>query len=363
MPDSRTHEPVAHPEEVRMRAAVYTGARTISVQDREIEPPGPGQVQIDVAYTGICGTDLHIFHGDMDARVGEQAVIGHEMSGRIAALGAQVDGWQTGLPVTVMPLAWCGACPACRAGHEHICHHLDFLGIDSAGAMQGRWNVAASTLIALPPALPLERAALIEPVAVAVHDVRRAELRAGQKVVVVGGGPVGLLIAMVAAADGAQVLLVEPNGYRREVATGLGLRVLDPTAIDVVGAVEEWTGGAGADVAFEVSGAPAGVDTAVEVLAVRGKLVMVAIHPVPRPVNLHRFFWRELTLLGARLYRREDFERAVELVGSGRVSVERLISRVVPLGDVAAAFTALESGAAMKVLIDVGAAAGEESDR
>ena len=161
-----------------MRAAVYTGARTISVQDREIEPPGPGQVQIDVAYTGICGTDLHIFHGDMDARVGEQAVIGHEMSGRIAALGAQVDGWQTGRPVTVMPLAWCGVCPACRAGHEHICHHLDFLGIDSAGAMQGRWNVAASTLIALPPALPLERAALIEPVAVAVHDVRRAELRA-----------------------------------------------------------------------------------------------------------------------------------------------------------------------------------------
>ena len=98
-----------------MRAAVYTGARTISVQEREIEPPGPGQVQIDVAYTGICGTDLHIFHGDMDARVGDQAVIGHEMSGRIAAVGAQVDGWQTGLPVTVMPLAWCGACPACRA--------------------------------------------------------------------------------------------------------------------------------------------------------------------------------------------------------------------------------------------------------
>jgi threonine dehydrogenase-like Zn-dependent dehydrogenase len=90
---------------------------------------------------------------------------------------------------------------------------------------------------------------------------------------------------------------------------------------------------------------------------------MVASHPVPRPVNLHRFFWRELTLLGARLYRREDFERAVELVGSGRVSVERLISRVVPLRDVAAAFTALESGEAMKVLVDIGSAAGEEPTR
>ncbi len=344
-----------------MRAAVYTGARTIAVQERDAPPPGPGQVQLDVAYTGICGTDLHIFHGDMDARVGEHAVIGHEMSGRIAALGAEVDGWQVGQPVTVMPLAWCGVCPACRAGHEHVCHNLDFLGIDSAGALQGRWNVPASTLIALPSTLPLRQAAMIEPVAVAVHDVRRSQLRTGEKVVVVGGGPVGLLIATVAASEGAQVLLVEPNGYRREVAAGLGLRAVDPAVIDVAGAVRQWTGGAGASLAFEVSGAQAGVDTAVEVLAVRGRLVMVAIHPTPRQVNLHRFFWRELTLVGARLYRREDFERAVELVAGDQVPVERLISVVVPLDDVAEAFAALETGVAMKVLVDLGSAAGEGS--
>jgi (R,R)-butanediol dehydrogenase / meso-butanediol dehydrogenase / diacetyl reductase len=337
-----------------MHAAVYTGARTISIHERDVEPPGPGQVQLQVAYVGICGTDLHIFHGDMDARVGDQAVIGHEMSGRVAALGDRVDGWEVGQPVTVMPLVWCGQCPACRAGHDHVCHHLDFLGIDSAGALQGRWNVPASTLIALPSALPLRRAALIEPVAVAVHDVRRAELQAGEKVVVVGGGPVGLLIATVATAHGAQVLLIEPNGYRRDIAVGLGLRAMDPAAIDVVSAVQEWTGSAGADVAFEVSGAQAGVDAAVEVLAVRGRLVMVAIHPTPRAVNLHLFFWRELTLIGARLYQRADFERAVELVAGGQVAVERLISRTVPLDEVAEAFAALESGAAMKVLIDVG---------
>jgi 2-desacetyl-2-hydroxyethyl bacteriochlorophyllide A dehydrogenase len=150
------------------------------------------------------------------------------------------------------------------------------------------------------------------------------------------------------------VLLIEPNGYRRDIAVGLGLRAMDPAAIDVASAVREWTGGAGADVAFEVSGAQAGVDTAVEVLAVRGRLVMVAIHPTPRAVNLHLFFWRELTLIGARLYQRADFERAVELVAGGQVAVERLISRMLPLDEVAEAFAALESGAAMKVLIDVG---------
>jgi (R,R)-butanediol dehydrogenase / meso-butanediol dehydrogenase / diacetyl reductase len=279
----------------------------------------------------------------------------------VVVLGAEVDGWQVGQPVTVMPLAWCGSCPACRAGHEHVCHNLDFLGIDSAGALQGRWNVPASTLVALPSTLPLRRAALIEPVAVAVHDVRRSQLRAGEQVVVVGGGPVGLLIATVAGSDGARVLLVEPNGYRREVAAGLGLRAVDPAVTDVAATVREWTDGAGAAVAFEVSGAQAGVDTAVEVLAVRGRLVMVAIHPTPRQVNLHRFFWRELTLVGARLYRREDFERAVELVASDQVPVERLISQVVPLDDVAEAFAALETGGAMKVLIDLGSAAGEGS--
>jgi (R,R)-butanediol dehydrogenase/meso-butanediol dehydrogenase/diacetyl reductase len=344
-----------------MRAAVYTGARTIAVQEHDAPPPGPGQVQLDVAYTGICGTDLHIFHGDMDVRVGDHAVIGHEMSGRIALLGAEVDVWQIGQPVTVMPLAWCATCPACRAGHEHVCHNLDFLGIDSAGAMQARWNVPASTLIALPSTLPLRQAAMIEPVAVAVHDVRRSQLRAGEQVVVVGGGPVGLLIAAVAASDGAQVLLVEPNSYRRDVAAGLGLHAVDPAVTDVAGAVRQWTGGAGAAVAFEVSGAQAGVDTAVEVLAVRGRLVMVAIHPTPRHVDLHRFFWRELTLIGARLYRREDFERAVDLVAGGQVPVERLISQVVPLADVAEAFAALESGGAMKVLIDLGSAAAAGS--
>ena len=344
-----------------MRAALYTGARTIEIQDRTAVAPGPGQVQVEVAFTGICGTDLHIFHGDMDARVDTPAVIGHEMSGRVAALGPGGSGWSPGQPVTVMPLAACGKCPACRAGHEHVCQQLNFIGIDSAGAMQGRWNVPAETLLALPPGLPLEHAALIEPVAVAVHDVGRAQLRAGEQVVVVGGGPVGTLIAVVAAAEGADVVVVEPDPYRRQVAGRLGLATLDPGALDVASFVQDWTQGAGAGVAFEVSGVQAGVDTAVDVLGVRGRLVLVAIHPGPRPVNLHRFFWRELQLLGARLYRREDFERAVQIVAAAPEAVQGMISRVVPLAQAAEAFAALEAGGVMKVLIDCRTEAGGAS--
>ncbi|MFE1002206.1 zinc-binding dehydrogenase [Streptomyces mutabilis] len=335
----------------------YTAARTLTTAPASADrpAPGPGEVELAPAYVGICGTDLHIFHGDMDARVARPAVLGHEMSGRILRTGPGVTDWQPGDSVTVMPLRWDDTCPACHAGHRHICHNLDFIGIDSPGAMQQRWTVPASTLVRLPATLPLDQAALVEPTAVAVHDVGRAGVREGEKVVVVGGGPVGVLIALVAGSPGADVRVVELSAHRRKLAEDLGLTTWDPAAVDVPVLVQEWTGGAGADVAFEVSGAAAGVETAVEVLRVRGRLCLVAIHPRPRQMNLHHFFWRELTLVGARLYDRTDFETAVGLVAEGTVPAQRLISKVVPMTEAASAFTALEDGGdVMKILVDCG---------
>ncbi|MEW1648572.1 alcohol dehydrogenase catalytic domain-containing protein [Streptomyces sp. NPDC091219] len=334
-------------------AVRYTSARTLDTAPAIDSPPGPGEVELAPAFVGICGTDLHIFHGDMDARVTAPAVLGHEMSGRIVRVGPEVDDWQPGDAVTVVPLHWDGTCPACRAGHQHVCQHLDFIGIDSPGAMQQRWTVPASTLVRLPENLPLDRAALVEPTAVAVHDVGRAGVRNGEKTVVVGGGPVGILIALVARAAGAEIRVVELNTHRRLLAEELGLSTWDPAVDDITELVQQWTGEAGADVAFEVSGATAGVETAVDVLGVRGRLCLVAIHPRPREINLHRFFWRELTLIGARLYERGDFERAVTLVADGTIPADRLISKVVPLTEASAAFEALESGGdVMKILVD-----------
>ncbi|MEU5598823.1 alcohol dehydrogenase catalytic domain-containing protein [Streptomyces sp. NPDC020298] len=336
-------------------AVRYLSARTLDTAPAPTSPPGPGEVELAPAYVGICGTDLHIFHGDMDTRVSAPAVLGHEMSGRVVRVGAGVEGWSPGDAVTVMPLRWDDTCPACRAGHRHICQHLDFIGIDSPGAMQQRWTVPAATLVRLPDSVPLDRAALVEPTAVAVHDVGRAGVRDGERVVVVGGGPVGVLIALVARAAGAEVRLVELSAHRRALAEELGLTVWDPATQNVTELVGEWTADAGADVAFEVSGAAAGVDTAVEALGVRGRLCLVAIHPRPREVNLHRFFWRELTLVGARLYDRADFERAVGLVADGTIPADRLISKVVPLAEAPSAFEALEAGGdVMKILVDCG---------
>lgn len=336
-----------------MLTANYVGGATIDIREAEPTPPPAGHVQIEVAYTGLCGTDLHILHGSMDARVQTPLIFGHEMSGTIASLGDGVTGWSTGDAVTVMPLAWDGTCPACSEGNQHICQNLDFIGIDSPGSLQGRWNVPAETLVGVPEGVPLEHAALVEPVAVAVHDVRRAELSAGQKAVVIGGGPIGTLIAVVARHAGAEVAVIEIDGERRAQAESLGFTTVDPSAVDQVAVVEEWTGGAGADVVFEVSGAAAAVRGMTALAKVRGTIVVVAIHPTPREVDLQRVFWRELRLLGARVYQRNDFEAAVRLIADGVIPTDLVITRVLPLAQTADAFAELEAGRAMKILIDV----------
>lgn len=336
-----------------MLAALYAGNQTFRLERREPRPPGPGEVRVEVAYVGICGTDLHIKHGAMDGRVAIPDVIGHEMSGTVAAVGEGVSRWSPGDRVTVMPLDWCGRCPACVAGHQHVCQNLVFVGIDTAGAMQQAWTVPERLLVRLPPRLGLEFAALTEPLAVAVHDVQRGAVARGDRVLVVGGGPIGLLIACVAAAEGAEVMVSEPNRHRRSVATRLGLRTIDPATGDLTATLDSWTGAAGADIAFEVSGSVAGLEAATHALRVRGRLVVVAIHNHPVPVNLFRVFWRELELIGARVYERRDFERAVALLADGAIPAAELISAVEPLERTLEAFEALESGTGVvKVLID-----------
>jgi 2-desacetyl-2-hydroxyethyl bacteriochlorophyllide A dehydrogenase len=333
--------------------AQYVGDRIVDVTPYTPATPGPGQVRVRIAYVGLCGTDLHIVHGNMDARVQRPLTFGHEMSGVIESVGAGVTEWTAGDAVTVMPLDWDDACPACLAGNQHICQNLNFIGIDSPGALQTLWNVPASTLVRLPGDLALDVGALVEPVAVAVHDVRRSELVTGDKAVIIGGGPIGLLIASVARSYGADVLLIEPDAGRRAKIAALGIATLDPIATDQIAYVEVWTAGSGADVVFEVSGAAAAVRVATSLAKVRGTLVIVAIHPTPREIDLQRVFWRELRLLGARVYQRTDFEEAVRLLQARAIATDSVITSVVALDRIPDAVAELEAGRAMKVLVDV----------
>lgn len=336
-----------------MRAAFYEGPKTIRVGECAPVAPAAGQVQIRVSHCGICGTDLHIFHGHMDHRVTFPQIIGHEMSGIVAASGSGVEGWAPGDRVTVRPLDPCNDCPACRAGHSHICQRLKFIGIDAPGAMQGLWTVPAHTLHRLPDGLSLEIGAMVEPVAVACHDVRVGAVQPGEFVVVQGGGPIGTLIALVARHEGARVILTEVNPFRLQLAGELGIEAVDPSATDIVALVERETGGAGADVVFEVSGSAAGAELMTKLPRTRGRVVVVAIFAQPPKVDLFRFFWRELRLAGARVYEPEDFEKAIALAASGSLPLERLITSRVPLDGLETAFHQMAGGGeVMKILVE-----------
>jgi len=337
-----------------MNAAYYEGNRHISIGTCDPVPPKPGEVQLKVSHSGICGTDLHIFHGVMDTRVAIPQIMGHEMSGVVHTLGANVEGFRAGDRVTVMPLDPCGQCPACQAGHSHICHNLKFLGIDTPGAFQSYWTVPAHTLHHLPDNLSLIHGALIEPLAVACHDVRLAGVKADDYVVVLGGGPIGMLIAMVAKEAGAKVTLSEINPYRVELAQSLGFDAINPQKMALLDHVLANTNGAGADIVFEVSGSAAGATVMTDLLRTRGLAVVVAIFGQPQEVDLFRFFWRELRLIGVRVYESQDFEQAIKLAASGKLPLGKLITTVRPLAGLQAGFEEMEQGGSvMKILLEV----------
>jgi len=330
-----------------MNAVYYHGGGRFALGETSIVEPGPDEVRLDVAYCGVCGTDLHIAHGAMDARVRPPQVIGHEMSGTVAEVGERVADFRVGDAVVVRPLDTRGETAADR-GFSHIGRNLKFLGIDAPGALQESWTVPAFTLHRLPDGVDLRLGALAEPLAVACHDVRRGEVVPGETAVVIGGGPIGLLIALVARARGARVLVIEPDAHRRALARQLGLDAFDPEE-DVTVAIGE----AGAEVVFEVSGSATGILAATKHAAIRGRVVVVAIFPEPKPVALFDLFWKELEVRGARVYEPQDFDAAIDLIAGGSLGLEPVITGVVPLERVPARFDELRAGrSVMKILVD-----------
>ena len=335
-----------------MKACVYADQEKVEIHDIPQPEAGHDEVLIKVARAGICGTDLHIFLGHMDQRVTKPLVMGHEMCGEIVEAPGD-SGFSAGDRVVVEPTVYCGKCAACRRGHTHVCQNLNFLGIDSPGAFQEYWNAPVDRLHRIPPELNDNTAAMIEPMAVAVHDVRRAQVELGDQAVVIGGGPIGLLVAHAAKLDGAEVLISEVNPYRLNVAESCGFKTVDPSKDDLVEAVMDWTNGAGCDLVFEVSGSAAGASVMTELLRVRGKVALVGVHASPPQVDLHKFFWRELELVGCRVYESVDFERAIRLAASGEIDLEALVSKVVPYEEAHWGFEQMRDGGdIVKVLID-----------
>ena len=335
-----------------MRASFYRRDSVFETGPAPAPAAGPGEALLRVRRVGICGTDLHIYQGHLDHRVPHNGIIGHEVFAEVVT-APDSSGFRAGDRVTVMPMLVCGTCRACRMGAGHVCYRLKVLGVDLPGGMQDYWTVPVDRLLALPDAIGDGQAALIEPLAVATHDVARAEVKSGDAVVVFGGGPIGCLIALVGRHRGARVKVSEINPHRIAMLRRLGLETIGPDE-DVVRTVNEWTGGDGADVAFEVSGSPDAARLVTDVVRAWGTVSIIAIHAEPVPFSLYAIFARELRLHGSRLYTRAAWEEAIRLAATGAVDLAPLVTRVIALENLQQGMQeALGGGPVMKVLVDL----------
>lgn len=335
-----------------MLAAVYEGPTSVRLREMEIPRPAFGEALIKVAYAGICGSDMLIYRGK-HPRVKPPLIMGHEFSGTVVEVNGDEGKLKPGDHVVIEPLLSCGRCEACRTGNYHVCQSLGLLGIDRDGAFAEYVTAAVDKVYKIPEGLPLDIAALVEPVAVAVHAVRRSNLKVGDRAVVLGAGPIGQLVTQVLLAAGAgQVLVSEIGEGRRKRAAELGVKVIDPTMCDPVAEVKKATSGTGADVVFEVVGAAPTTAQVVAMAKVRGEVVFVGIGAEPLPLDLQNVSFKEQQLIGTRVYSFRDYEIALNLLANGKIRPELVITHRLPLTEVQRGFDLMAEGdKALKVLL------------
>ena len=334
-----------------MTAVLWTGTDMLEVHEVSRPEVPDGWALVEVACTGICGTDLAILHGK-HPRAQHGLIPGHEIAGHVAV--AAPGGPPVGALVVVEPLISCGRCRACRDGATHVCRQLGLYGIDTPGGLAELVALPPQVLHEVPAGIDPHLAALVEPLAVAVHAVDRSGLRAGDVVAIAGAGPIGVLTALVARHAGARaVVLSEPSATRRDVVSSLDLTVV-PEGRSLTDVVLELTEGEGADVTFDAAGHPAVAPELTSATRVLGAVVVVAVHKEPVPLDLRAVCFKELTVRGVRVYTSADVRRAIELVADDVLGLAALPTRTYPLAEAAAAFEAASSASYLKVFVAPG---------
>ncbi|MFF7141852.1 MULTISPECIES: L-idonate 5-dehydrogenase [Streptomyces] len=341
-----------------MLGCVIHGQGDLRVDELPVPEPGPGQAVVAVRYGGVCGSDLHYWrHGGVgDFRLREPMVLGHEVVGTVVSYGAGASGPAVGTAVAVHPATPCGVCPECAKGRRNVCRDTRYLGSAARfphvqGGFAARVTVPAGQLRAVPAGLALRRAALAEPLAVALHAVRRAGPVAGRHLLVTGAGPIGCLVVAAAKAAGAASVTVTdllPRALDFAAAAGADtlVRADDP---DDPG----WP--AEVDTAIEASGVAAGLDTCVRLVRRGGTVVQLGMLPPGQsPFAGNLVVSREIEVRGAFRFDTE-FDEALELLAS-EPGFDALVSAVVPVREAESAFAlAADRSRSCKVLLDFGA--------
>ncbi|WP_363324773.1 alcohol dehydrogenase catalytic domain-containing protein [Anaerolinea thermophila] len=327
------------------------------IKFHEVEKPLPAENQVLIAIQriGVCGSDIHVYHGK-HPYTSYPVVQGHEVSGVIAEVGTNVQGFSPGESVVFMPQVTCGECYPCKHGMEHICENLKVMGFQTGGAAQEYFAVEASKVLKLPEGVSLDEGAMVEPVSVAVHALRRGGFVPGMKVLVLGAGTIGNLVAQVARAQGAQkVLITDLSDYKLEKAKECGIEGVNTAKEDLSTAVIQQMGQEKADLILECVGVQPTIAQAVNIARKGTTIVVVGVFAEKPVVDLGLVQDRELSLVGTLMYQRPDYETAINLIHAGLLKLQPLITHRFPFQDYLKAYLAIEEsqGKYMKVMIEL----------
>jgi len=315
----------------------------LQVEDIPDPTPGERQLVLEVAYCGICGTDLHSTR-EGPAMLPCNSVLGHEFVGEIAELGNNLQSqWERGDRVCALPFISCGKCEACLAGRPFECLALGCIGLDQPGGFAEYVATSEFNTLKLPDTLNIQDAALIEPLAVGLHAVRVGGLKAGQRVLITGAGPIGLAVALWARFMGARdVVVSEPAAERRKLALSMGATaVIQPT--EELGDQFADVAGGPPDVLFECVGAPGLIQQCIEIAPRRGMLVPVGVCEQPDTILPFPALIKELAIQFAIAYTRDDYETVISMLAQGRIDASPMVTGIVSLDEMPDAFEALRS--------------------
>ncbi len=327
----------------------------IEYRDVPEPTPEPGEVLLRIRRIGVCGSDVHVRHGQHPF-TGYPVVQGHEFSAVVEAVGDGVDDIAVGRLVTATPQLVCGECAPCRRGDYNICDELRVKGFQAPGVAQDLFVTAADAVVLLPDSFTADQGAAIEPVAVAVHATARAGDMAGRNVVVAGAGPIGNLVAQCAAARGAKALISDVSEFRLEIARRCGIEhTVNVREESLADGVRRVFGEAGYSIGLECAGVEGAMDDIIQTVAKGGRIMTVGVFAGKPQVDLSVVGDRELSLVGTLMYRKDDYEQAVEWVAAGAVAVNPLFTTHFPFEQYREAYDYIdrEGERSLKVLIDL----------
>ena len=329
------------------------------IEFSEVPPPGspgPNEVLLKIRRIGVCGSDIHVFHGEHPATP-YPVVQGHEFSGIVEAVGGNVKDVVPGMKATARPQLVCGECGPCKRGQYNVCENLKVQGFQASGVAQEYFLVPEDRLVVLPDSMSIDHGAMIEPAAVGAHSTNRTNGMEGKNVVVSGAGTIGNLVAQFAKARGAKkVLITDVIDYKLDIAKACGIdAVLNVSRTPLSEGVQHYFGAEGFQIGMEAAGVQESLDQLMANIEKGGDIVILGVYANNPTVNMYYLGEHELNVFGSMMYRHQDYQEAVEMIDKGKIILDPLISAHFRFEDYLEAYAYIGENkqGSMKVMIDL----------